>query len=171
MVDIVTNLYTLQTEFGLTQRAVGSGSVVFTTARWSTDIVKLKNPGGAKKTIDLMIKLATITLDKPISQGWIKYPMVNTGGVLELRTEGMRSYGKVIGRDETGRTLVVFDSAEDKAFEDATDPDLTERAKATAEPIAARWKQLQGIAGLPNTPSVVTSLSEPREKRSKNKTR
>ena len=127
-----------------------------------------QNPAAAKKTIDLIIKLADFALDKPISQGWIKYPMVNTGGVLELRTEGVRSYGKVIGRDEAGRTLIVFDRAEDKAFEDTTDPGLTDRAKTTTEPIAARWKQLQGTAGPTTVPSNVTNLSDHRAKRSKN---
>ncbi len=165
MVDTGTNLYTLQTEFGLTERVSETGSAVFTTARWAQQATALSNPAGLKKILGLMRRLAGVTLDKPIRQGWIKYPMRYTGGVVELRTEGMRAYGKVIGKDNRGRTVVVFDTAEDKDFNDETDSGLTEQAAKTAQTIADRWTVLKTAqaVGAPN--SDIANLDAYRKKR------
>ena len=129
-------------EFALTKRADGAGSVVVVTDNWARDMKKLKNPKGHEKTLALMLRLAEVKLDKGYDQGWIKYPLHYTGGVAELRSKGVRSYGKPVGPIDN-RTLVVFEAAEEKRREDEADQALTARAVEVGDAIGKRWEALR----------------------------
>lgn len=160
MVDGSTKLYILKTEFALDQRESGSGSTVLTTANWARDLKKLKNARAQISLAALMLRLADLKLDKPISQGWMKFPLGFADGVGELRTEGVRSYGTVIG-NLAERTLVLFEAVENKKFKKAN-TDLIERAAEIGGKVSRRWKELSQLPD-PPSPSGVVELDQRRQ--------
>ena len=134
-------MYTLQSEFGLTERVAGSGSVVFTTVNWDAQFNKLKNLSAQAKVLALirddLANYRYVPGEQP--PGWLKGPLGHTNGVFELKTEGARPYGRFIGYDGDNRSIFVFDTIEYKPKDAKTNTKLAKQAADTIQAMVERW--------------------------------
>lgn len=131
--DLDTLLYTLCGPGARVLRA-GSKTIVVVHAKWTKDARKIRDKRGLEGTLAKALELGELQLETASKLHWLKFPLGDRRGMLEIRRHGVRFYGGRIATFDK-KQLVILIGAERKDGDEA-DPALLDRCEKTLVAIA-----------------------------------